>query len=113
MGAYVNVFTTPPIPFPTLKQDSDNLAASSAATKGGPKAIAQREKDRLTLEHDLNLLGFYALKVANDDPAVLTSSGFIPLPPRVRSERQPLPTPGAPEIEQGLPANSNRLFSES
>ena len=103
MGGNVGVFTTPPIPLTTLKQDSDNLATSQAAAKeGGPKEIAQREKDRLTLEHDLDLLGSYALKVANGDPAVLTSSGFIPLPPRVRSEPQPLPTPKAPEIEQAV-----------
>jgi hypothetical protein len=103
MGVNVGVFTTPPIPLTTLKQDSDNLATSSAAAKeGGPKEIAQREKDRLTLEHDLDLLGSYALKVANGDPAILASSGFIPLPPRVRSEPQPLLTPGAPEIEQGV-----------
>src|SRR5262249_6218754 len=63
MGASVGVFTTPPIPLATLKQDSDNLATSHAAAKeGGPKEIAQREKDRLTLEHDLDLLGSYALK---------------------------------------------------
>jgi hypothetical protein len=108
MGANVNVFTTPPIPLPTLKQDSDNLAASSAAAKvGGPKEIAQRDKDRLTLENDLELLGAYALKVANGDPAVLTSSGFIPLPPRVRADAQSLPTPGAPEIEQGVTGQFN------
>jgi hypothetical protein len=108
MGANASVFTTPPIPLATLKQDSDNLAASNAAAKeGGPKEIAQREKDRLTLEHDLDLLGSYALKVANGDPAVMTSSGFIPLPPRVRSEPQPLPTPGAPEIEQGVTGQFN------
>jgi hypothetical protein len=108
MGIHIDVFTMPPIPLPTLKQDSDNLAVSIAAAKeGGPKEIAQREKDRLTLEHDLDLLGSYALKVANGDSAVLTSSGFIPLPPRVRSEPQPLPTPGAPEIEQGVTGQFN------
>jgi hypothetical protein len=108
MGANVNVFTMPPIPLPMLKQDSGNLAASNAAAnEGGPKEIAQREKDRLTLEHDLDLLGSYALKVADGDLAVLTSSGFIPLPPRVRSEPQPLPTPGAPEIEQGVTGQFN------
>ena len=108
MGIHIDVFTMPPIPLPTLKQDSDNLAVSIAAAKeGGPKEIAQREKDRLTLEHDLDLLGSYALKVANGDSAVLTSSGFIPLPPRIRSEPQPLPTPGAPEIEQGVTGQFN------
>jgi hypothetical protein len=51
-----------PIPLTTLKQDSDSLATSYAAAKeGGPKEIAQREKDHLTLEHDLDLLGSYAL----------------------------------------------------
>ena len=89
MGANVNVFTTPPIPLSLLKQDSDNLAASNAAAKeGGPKKIARRNSDRLTLENDLELLGSYALKVANGDPAVLTSGGFLPMPPRVRSEPQ-------------------------
>jgi Fibronectin type III domain len=108
MGINVGVFATPPSQLTTLKQDSDNLATSNAAAKeGGPKEIAQREKDRLTLEHDLDLLGSYALKVANGDPAVLTSSGFIPLPPRIRSEPQPLPTPGAPEIEQGVTGQFN------
>jgi hypothetical protein len=108
MGVRVDVFTTPPIPLPSLKQDSDNLAVSIAAAKeGGPKEIAQRDKDRLTLEQDLELLGSYVLKVANGDPAVLASSGFIPLPPRVQSEPQPLPTPGAPEIEQGVTGQFN------
>jgi Fibronectin type III domain len=108
MGVYVNIFTTPPIPLPKLKQDSDSLAASIAAAKvGGPKEIAQRNKDRLTLENDLELLGSYALSVANGDPAVLASSGFIPMPPRIQSEPQPLPTPGAPEIEQGVTGQFN------
>lgn len=103
MGAAAAIFTAPPVPLPTLKQDLDNLTTSSAAaTEGGKKDIAQRNNDRYALEQDLLLLGAYAIKVANGDPAVLASSGFVPAPLRKRPEPQPLAQPSVASIDQGI-----------
>jgi hypothetical protein len=108
MGAAAAKFTAPPVPLPTLKQDLDNLTTSSAAAKeGGKKDILQRNNDRHALEQDLLLLGAYAIKVADGDPAVLASSGFVPAPPRKRPEPQPLAQPSVASIDQG---NSGQLL---
>jgi hypothetical protein len=103
MGAAAGVFTNPPVSLATLKQSIDNLTTSAAAAMdGGKKNIAQRNRDRKVLEDDLTLLGAYALKVADDDPATLTMSGFIPAPPRARPTPQPLAQPTVLSIEQGV-----------
>jgi hypothetical protein len=108
MGAAAATFTNPPVPLATLKQDIDNLTISAAAAlDGGKKNIAQRNKDRHALEEDLTLLGAYALKVANGDPAILTLSGFMAAAPRARSVAQPLAQPTITSIDQG---NSGQLI---
>jgi hypothetical protein len=108
MSAAAATFTNPPVPLATLKQDIDNLtiSAAAAASDGGKKNIAQRNKDRQALEQDLTLLGAYALKVANGDPAILILSGFKAAPQRSRPVVQPLAQPTIDSIEQG---NSGQL----
>ena len=107
MSAAAATFTNPPVPMATLKQDIDNLTISAAAASdGGKKDIAQRNKDRHALEEDLTLLGAYVVKVANGDPAILILSGFKAAPPRSRAVAQPLAQPTIASIEQ---ANSGQL----
>lgn len=85
MAANAAVFTTPPVSLAKLKSDVDNLMISSAAaTEGAKKDIIQRDKDRHALEQDLRLLGAYVIHVANGDPAILASSGFVAAPARTR-----------------------------
>jgi len=103
MTAAVSVFTAPPVPLATLQTDIAALTASSAAsTDGSKKSIAQRNKDRHALEQDLSLLGAYVVKVANGDPAVVTTSGFTPAPPRAKSAPKPLAQPSISSIAQGV-----------
>ena len=103
MNLAVDRFTTPPLPMAMLKQDLDNLAAScSAANDGAKKDMAQRNKDRQILEHDLMLLGAYVLKVANGDPTTVTASGFVLAPPRVHKPARPLAQPTVASIDQGV-----------
>ena len=107
MSAAAATFTNPPVPMTALKQDIDNLTISAAAASdGGKRDIAQRNKDRRALEDDLTLLGAYALKVANGDPAILAQSGFKAAPQRSRPVLQPLAQPTIASIEQG---NSGQL----
>jgi len=102
ISAAPDLFTSPPVPLSTLKQDLDNLTASvAAALDGGRKDIARRNTDRLRLEHDLSFLAAYALKQADGDPAVVTAAGFVPAPPRTHSAPQPLAQPTVASIEQG------------
>jgi hypothetical protein len=110
MGTAAATFTAPPVPLPTLKQDLDSLTVSAAAAKeGGKKDILQRDKDRHVLEQDLLLLGAYAIKVANGDPAILAASGFMAAPPRQRRAPQQLSQPSVVSIDQG---NSGQLLVE-
>jgi hypothetical protein len=103
MGVQANVFTTTPIPLATLKQDLDNLTVSAAAANDGAKKdIAQRKKDRRVVEQDLELLSAYVLRVANGDPAIVASSGFVLASPRAKSAPQPLPQPVVDSVDQGV-----------
>src|SRR5690242_5401518 len=75
MGLNVEKYPTPPVTMAVLKQDLDNLQASyDAALDGSRKAILQRDKDRIVVEQDLSLLGAYAVRAANNDPAILALS---------------------------------------
>ncbi|HEY2383918.1 MAG TPA: fibronectin type III domain-containing protein [Terriglobia bacterium] len=110
MGVKVDVFGTPPLPLTTLKQDLDNLTTSSAAANdGGKKDIAQRDKDRQVVEQDLDLLSAWVLKIANGDPAIVTSSGFMLASPRAKSSPEPLPQPVVDSVTQGV---SRQLLAE-
>ncbi|HEY2382932.1 MAG TPA: fibronectin type III domain-containing protein [Terriglobia bacterium] len=103
MGVEVNVFTTPSLPLAILKQDLDNLTVSAAAANDGAKKdIAQRKKDRRVVEQDLELLSAYVLKIAEGDPAIVASSGFVLAPPRAKSVPQPLPQPVVNSVDQGV-----------
>jgi hypothetical protein len=103
MNADTAVSTASPVPLPTLQQDIAALTASSAAaTDGGKQAIAQRNKDRHTLEQNLTLIGAYVVKVANGDPSVVTAAGFTPAPPRAKSAPKPLAQPTIAGIVQGV-----------
>jgi hypothetical protein len=63
IGAAEGLFTSPPMPLTTLKQDLDELAAfSAAALNGSKKDIAQRNKARQAVEDDLSLLAPTSLK---------------------------------------------------
>jgi hypothetical protein len=107
MAAAPELFTSPPVPLMTLKQDLDDLTVSAAAAvDGSKKDKAQRDTARKALEYDLSMLAAYALKVADGDPAIVTTSGFVPVPPRTRSAPQPLDQPTISSIDQG---NSGQL----
>jgi hypothetical protein len=94
----------------TLKQDLDNLTTSSAAANDGSKKdIAQRDKDRQVVEQDLDLLSAWVLKIANGDPAIITSSGFMLASPRAKSSPEPLPQPVVDSVTQGV---SRQLLAE-
>jgi hypothetical protein len=108
MGAAPGLFTSPPVPLTTLKQDLDDLTTfTAAAMEGGKKDKAQRDKARKSLEQNLSLLAAYVLKVADGDPAVVTESGFVPAPPRKHSAPQPVDQSTITSIEQG---NSGQLL---
>jgi hypothetical protein len=108
MGAASGLFASPPVSLQTLKQDIDDLTESAAAAvEGGKKDKAQRDKARKALEYDLSILSAYVLKVADGDPAVVTASGFVPMPPRKRSAPQPVEQPTVDSIDQG---NSGQLL---
>ena len=108
MGASPGLFTSPPVPLTTLKQELDDLTESAAAAlDGGKKDKAQRDKARQALEQNLSLLAAYVLKVADGDPAIVTTSGFVPAPARKRSAPQPLDQPTVDSIDQG---NSGQLL---
>ena len=108
IGAAPGLFTSPPVPLPTLKQELDNLTAfAAAAVDGGRKDIAQRDKARQVLEQDLSLLAAYVLKVADGDPAIVTTAGFVPAAPHKHSSPQPLIQPTVDSIAQG---NSGQLL---
>jgi len=108
MGAASGLFTSPPVPLTTLKQDLDDLTTlTAAAMEGGKKDKAQRDKARKSLEHDLSMLAAYVLKIADGDPAVVTQSGFVPAPPRKHSAPQPVGQPTIASIGQG---NSGQLL---
>jgi hypothetical protein len=110
MGNAAATYATPPVQLPAFKQDLDNLTASAAAAReGGKKDILQRNKDRHAVEQDLLLLGAYAIKVANGDPAILAASGFVAAPPRQRRASQQLSQPVVVSIDQG---NSGQLLVE-
>jgi hypothetical protein len=102
VNASTTTFPNPPVPLTQIQADITALTGSSAAaTDGSKKDIAQRNKDRHTLEQDLTLLGAYVVKVANGDPAIITASGFTPAPPRVHTAPQPLAQPSTPSVTQG------------
>jgi hypothetical protein len=107
IGAAPGLFASPPVPLTTLKQDLDDLTTfAAAALDGGKKDIAQRDKARKALEHDLSILAAYVLKMADGDPAIVTASGFVLAPPRKHSAPQPVAQPTIASIEQG---NSGQL----
>jgi hypothetical protein len=108
MGAASGLFASPPVPLTTLKQDLDDLTTfTAAAIDGGKKDKVQRDKARKALEQNLSLLAAYVLKVADDDPAIVTTSGFVPAPPRKHSAPQPVAQPTIASIDQG---NSGQLL---
>ena len=102
IGAAPGLFTSPPVPLTTLKQDLDDLTTfAAAALDGGKKDKAQRDKARKALELNLSLLAAYVLKVADDDPTIVTASGFVPAPAPKHSAPQPVAQPTVASVDQG------------
>lgn len=103
MTTEAGIFTTPPVPITTVKQNLDTLQISAAAAlNGSKKDMKQRDKDRHVVEDDLTLLAAYVLKIAGGDAAIVTKSGFELAPPRKHSTPQPLQQATMASVEQGL-----------
>ncbi len=93
--------------FPSLPVDlavvqttlAEFIAAISAASQGGPKDRAARDKKRHELVSLLRQLANYVQGHCNDDPETLLSSGFLPRSTNRAST--PLPTPVILNISQG------------
>jgi hypothetical protein len=81
-------------------------AATAAALDGGKNAKAIRNTERKLVIQDLKALALYVESNCNDDPAILTSSGFAVRTP-VRTAGQPVPAPAIKNLDYG--ANSGQI----
>jgi hypothetical protein len=98
-------FTTLPVDLATFKSGIDTLSTLvTDAADGGKKAITAKNKQRGVMEKQYTQLGHYVEAASNDDPAIFTTSGFVPAPPRVPPA--PLPDAAIDWIDRGSVAGS-------
>ena len=72
-------FPNPPVDLAVLKAAIERLLALMAeALDGGPKVVAEKNKQRETVIKMLRLLGRYVEVTADNDVAAFTTSGFEP-----------------------------------
>src|SRR5947207_3046813 len=72
-------FPNLPVDAKTLKAHNDDFEADLIASHDGSRqAKADKNKSRELLIKDLRLNGRYVQVVANGDPAVFNTSGFVP-----------------------------------
>jgi hypothetical protein len=81
-------------------------AAIAAALDGGKNAKAVRDKQRKLVIQDLKSLALYVENNCNDDPAILTTSGFSLKTP-VKTAGQPVVAPTIKTLDYG--ANSGQI----
>jgi hypothetical protein len=101
-GLYGNpAFTTPPVLKPALQTALTNFTDGIAAqANGGPAATAHKNNMRAALISLLRILAAYVQLTANNDLAVLLSSGFDAV--STNRAQQPLATPTITDIENGM-----------
>ena len=93
-------YATPPVTMADLKAATDALTAAMAAQwSGGPEATAAKNDKRATLIDLLVKLGSYVQIAADNDLAVLLSSGFSPI--NTSRASGPLATPELVNITNG------------
>jgi hypothetical protein len=80
--------------------------AAAAALDGGKNAIALARKQRKIVIQDLKSLVVYVENNCNDDPAILTSSGFTVKTP-VKTAAQPVSAPAFKSLDYG--GNSGQI----
>ena len=80
--------------------------ATAAALDGGKNAKAVSATERKFVIQDLKALALYVESNCNDDPAILTSSGFAVRTP-VKTAGQPVPAPAIKNLDYG--ANSGQI----
>ena len=81
-------------------------AAIAAALDGGKNAKAIRDKQRKLVIQDLKSLALYVENHSNDDPAILTTSGFAVKTP-VKTTGQPVVPPAIKTLDFG--SNSGHI----
>jgi hypothetical protein len=81
-------------------------AATAAALDGGKTAKAIRDKQRKLVIQDLKSLALYVENNCNDDPAILTTSGFAVKTP-VKTAGLPVVAPAIKTLDYG--ANSGQI----
>ena len=81
-------------------------AAIAAALDGGKNAKAIRDKQRKLVIRDLKSLALYVENNCNEDPAILTTSGFSLKTP-VKTAGQPVAPPAFKTLDYG--ANSGQI----
>jgi hypothetical protein len=81
-------------------------AAIAAALDGGKNAKAIRDKQRKLVIRDLKSLALYVENNCNEDPAILTTSGFSVKTP-VKTAGQPVAAPAFKTLDYG--ANSGQI----
>jgi len=94
-------FKNIPVDMPTFKSGIDTLAVLvTDAADGGKKAITAKNKQREVMIKQVKLLGHYVESVADNDPAVFSTSGFVSVPTQ-RVPPQPLPAASFEWIDRG------------
>jgi hypothetical protein len=98
-------FTNPVIEMPTFKTQIATLAAAIAAAQdGGRSVIAEKNKQRALTIKMLTKLARYVEEVANNDLAILTSSGFQALTSSLTAKQ-----PAKPAIDKILQKKTGEL----
>jgi len=98
-------FPTPPVDLTTYKSGIDQFSALIVdAEDGGKKAISAKNKQRIVVIKMYTLLGHYVEMACNDDLAAFNTSGFTPVPAKVKTAPQPLTEAKFRSIDRG--ANS-------
>ena len=94
-------FPNTPVDLAIYKAGIDTLAALVVdAEDGGRKAIKAKDKQRVVMIKMHTLLGHYAESACNDDPAIFSTSGFMPVL-NARTAPKPLTEAKFSSIDRG------------
>jgi len=94
-------FPTPPVDLATFKSGIDTFSTLvTDAADGGKKAKTAKNKQRGVMAKQYAQLGHYVEAASNDDPAVFSTSGFVPAPTQ-KLPPQPLPPAAIDWIDRG------------
>ena len=94
-------FPAPPVDMTTFKSGIDLFnTLVTDAEDGGKKAKSAKNKQRELMVKQVTLLGHYVEAASNDDPAVFSTSGFVPAPTQ-KLPPQPLPPAAIDWIDRG------------